>query len=358
MTDFASILIKSIKDEDTSLATEAKASAEFDFVIDTGSYTLNALLMGSIYGGMPDNKVLGIAGETTTGKTYFAIGICRQFLEDFPNGIVLYYDTEGAVTNDMFEERGIDLKRVIRAEKRTAEELKIHAAKILQAYNDTDPKTRPRMMVVLDSLGNLGTLKEIEDALEGKIVKDMGRAVHLKSMFRVMNFGLRKGKIPMIVTNHTYTDVMAYGAPQKMGGGSGLKFLADMIIMIAKSKDKDTDESIRGAIVRMMTEKNRFAKQYAKLETRILFDRGLDRYYGLIPLAVDSGVWTKAAKGFNVPGYEKPQQENAIYKNPEKYFTKEVLDKIDEYVKEAYKYGTNTEVSHSDSDESDRSDTD
>ena len=108
MSDFFRNLIKEIKDENTTMAGDGDGSAEFGGFIDTGSYALNAVLSGSIYGGVPDNKVTAFAGESATGKTFFVLGVVRSFLKQNPTGGVVYYDTEAAVTKAMMEERGID----------------------------------------------------------------------------------------------------------------------------------------------------------------------------------------------------------------------------------------------------------
>jgi len=138
MSDFFRNLIKEIKDENTTMAGDGDGSAEFGGFIDTGSYALNAVLSGSIYGGVPDNKVTAFAGESATGKTFFVLGVVRSFLKQNPTGGVVYYDTEAAVTKAMMEERGIDTKRVILAEPDTIQKFKTHALKLLDAYEKQD----------------------------------------------------------------------------------------------------------------------------------------------------------------------------------------------------------------------------
>jgi RecA/RadA recombinase len=120
MSDFLKMLVKELKDEDTSMADDGTGSAEFGGFIDTGSFALNAVLSGSLYGGVPDNKITAFAGESATGKTYFVLGIVKSFLEKNPNGGVVYYDTEAAITKQMMQDRGIDTSRVIIAEPDTS----------------------------------------------------------------------------------------------------------------------------------------------------------------------------------------------------------------------------------------------
>ena len=127
MSDFFRSLIKEIKDEDTSIAADGVGSAEFGGFIDTGSYILNAVLSGSLYGGIPDNKITAFAGESATGKTFFVLGVVKSFLDRNPDAGVIYYDTEAAVTKGMMEERGIDTKRVIIAEMDTIQKFRTHS---------------------------------------------------------------------------------------------------------------------------------------------------------------------------------------------------------------------------------------
>ena len=185
-------LVEEIKDEDTSIAADGTGSAEFGGFIDTGSYMLNAVVSGSIWGGVPDNKVTAFAGESATGKTFFVLGIVKSFLEQFPDGGVVYYDTEAAVTKGMMEDRGIDTSRVITSEPDTIQKFKTHALKMLEAYEKQPEDKRPRMMFVLDSLGLLSTTKEMEDSLEGKETRDMTKAQMIKAAFRVLTLKLAR----------------------------------------------------------------------------------------------------------------------------------------------------------------------
>jgi len=179
-------------------------TGESDEYINTGSYTLNALLSGSIYKGLPNNKVTALAGEPATGKTFFAINIARQFLKDNPNGFVFYFESESALTKDIFESRSVDTKRVGIMPVATVQQFRTESIRILDRYLQTDEKDRLPMLFVLDSLGNLSTEKEISDIAEGKDTRDMTRAQLIKGAFRVLTLKLAKAKVPLIVTNHIY----------------------------------------------------------------------------------------------------------------------------------------------------------
>jgi RecA/RadA recombinase len=224
-------LLEEIKDEDTSIAADGIGSAEFGGFIDTGCYMLNAILSGSIYGGVPDNKVTAFAGESATGKTYFVLGVVKSFLDSDKSAGVVYYDTEAAVTKAMMEERGIDTTRVIISEPDTIQKFKTHALKMLDAYEKQPEDKRPRMMFVLDSLGLLSTTKEMEDSLEGKETRDMTKAQMIKAAFRVLTLKLAKVKVPMLVTNHVYEVVGCLDGGQRVRMNDGsCKPIADVSV--------------------------------------------------------------------------------------------------------------------------------
>jgi RecA/RadA recombinase len=219
MSNFFSNLVEQLKDEDTKILADGGASAEFSGCIDTGSYALNALLSGSIYGGVPNNKVTAFAGESATGKTFFVLGVVKQFLDDNPKGGVIYFDTEAAVTKQMMESKGIDPKRVVISEPDTIQKFRHTALKIIDTYTAQKESDRQPMMMVLDSMGQLSSTKEMEDTSEGKETKDMTKSQILKATFRVLNLKLAKIGVPLLVTNHVYDVVGAYIPTKEMSGG-------------------------------------------------------------------------------------------------------------------------------------------
>jgi RecA/RadA recombinase len=305
--------------------------------IDTGSYTFNALLSGSLFDGLPSNKITCLAGESATGKTYFSIGVVAQFLAANPEGIVLYFDTEQAVTSDMFTERGVDPKRVAVFPVETVEEFRHQCLTIVDKVLATDESERKPMMIVLDSLGMLSTSKEMNDVAEGKNVRDMTRAQVIKGTFRVLTLKLGKAKIPMIMTNHTYDVVGAYVPTKELGGGSGLKYAASTIVTLSKKKDKQDDEVV-GNIITCKLYKSRLTKENKIVQVQLNFDSGLNRYYGLVDLALDYGIFKKNSTKIELPDGTKAFEKH-INEEPEKYFTQEILKQIDERVQEDFKYG-------------------
>ena len=331
-------MVEKIKDEDTTLASDGTGSAEFGSFIDTGSYILNAVLSGSLYGGVPDNKVTAFAGESATGKTYFVLGVVKSYLDRNPEAGVVYYDTEAAVTKAMMEERGIDTRRVILAEPDTIQKFKTHALKMIDMYEKEPADKRPPMMFVLDSLGLLSTSKEMEDSLEGKDVRDMTKSQIIKAAFRVLTLKLAKVKIPLLVTNHVYEVIGSYVPTKELGGGTGLKYAASTIAMLSKRKEKDGDGDIVGNIVRIKMYKSRLSKENSQVEVLLTYDKGLDRYYGLLELAEKYEVIKKVSTRFELPDGRKVFGKE-IRQNPTAYFTEEIMAKLEECAKKEYSYG-------------------
>tara|TARA_R100000329_G_scaffold61330_3_gene54737 strand:+ start:359 stop:1363 length:1005 start_codon:yes stop_codon:yes gene_type:complete len=332
--DFLKSIVKEIDNEYASVVSDGVAAGDCDSFIDTGCYLFNALVSGSIRGGIPANKITAIAGESSTGKTFFVLSIVKSFLDNNPEAGVIYFESESAITKQMIEERGIDASRMIIVPVTTVQEFREQSIKILDKLGKEEE--RPPMMFVLDSLGMLSTTKEIEDASAGKETRDMTRAQIVKSIFRILTLKLGKLKIPMLVTNHTYDVVGAYIPTKEMGGGSGLKYAASTIIYLGKKKDKDGTEVV-GNIIKAETHKSRLSKENKRVELRLSYKSGLDSYYGLLGLGEKYGVFTKTGNRIQI-GEAKVYPKN-IYENPEKYFTPEVMQALDECAKKEYSYG-------------------
>ena len=329
-------IIKNIDNEYASIADDGLAAGDVSSFIDTGSYIFNALVSGSIYGGIPSNKITALAGESSTGKTFFTISVIKHFLKTHPEAGVAFFESEGAISKDLLSDRGVDTKRVVIIPVVTVQQFRQQA--LMVADNLLKDKNHPPMLFVLDSLGMLSTTKEIEDSEAGKETRDMTRAQVVKSIFRVLTLKLSKCNIPLIVTNHTYDVVGAYMPTKEMGGGSGLKYAASTIIFLSKSKEKDGKEVI-GNIIKCETKKSRFTKENAKVATRLFFDeRGLDPYYGLLELGEKYEVFTKVGNRYEI-GEKKVYPKN-ILENPEEYFTPEVMQALDECAKKEFSYGT------------------
>ena len=337
MSDFLKDIIKQTGNEYASLASDG-TGGDVDNFIDTGSYSFNALLSGSIYGGLPDSRITAIAGEAATGKTFFALGIVKAFLDKDPDAGVIYFESESAVSKSMVESRGIDSKRLVVMPVSTVQEFRTQSLSVLDKYIAQDKSERKPIMFVLDSLGMLSTTKEMDDTAAGKETRDMTRSQIVKSTFRVLTLKLGQTGVPMIMTNHTY-DVIGSMFPQKeMGGGSGLKYAASSIIYLGKRKEKEGTEVV-GNIIHCKNYKSRITKENAQIDVRLSYKHGLDRHYGLLELAEEAGIFKKVSTRIELPDGTK-QFGKTINDNPETYFTKEVLDQIDEYTKRKFSYGS------------------
>ena len=333
---FLKDIVKEIDNEYAAIVSDGVAAGDTGSFIDTGSYIFNGLVSGSIQGGVPGNKITAIAGESSTGKTFFCLGIVRHFLESNPDGGVIYFESESALSKDLIENRGIDSSRMIIVPVTTVQEFRTQAIKILDKY--MAEKNQPPMIMVLDSLGMLSTSKEMEDSEAGKETRDMTRAQVVKSIFRVLTLKLGKANVPLIVTNHTYDVVGAYVPTKEMGGGSGLKYAASNIIYLSKAKEKDGKEVV-GNIIKAKLAKSRLAKENAQVSIRLYYDeRGLDRYYGLLELGEKYGVFER--KGNRIVIGDESVYPSVVYKDPDKYFSPEILQALDECAAKEFSYGS------------------
>ena len=332
--DFLKEIVKEVGGEYTQLAADIDDSETY---VDTGSYIFNGLVSGSIFGGVSGNKITAIAGESSTGKTFFSLAVVKNFLDSNPDGYCLYFDTEAAVNKSLLADRGIDLNRVVVLNVVTIEQFRSQALKAVDIYLKKKEEDRKPCMFVLDSLGMLSTEKEINDALNDKQVRDMTKSQLVKGAFRMLTLKLGQANIPMIVTNHTYDVIGSYVPTKEMGGGSGLKYAASTIIYLSKKKEKDGTEVV-GNLIKAKTAKSRLSKENKDVTVRLYYDdRGLDRYFGLLELGELGGLWKNVAGRYEMNGKKVYAKE--IYKNPDKYFTEEVLQQLDEIAKKEFSYG-------------------
>ena len=332
--DFLKEIVKEIGDEYTQIAADIDETERF---IDTGSHIFNAVVSGSIYGGVSSNKITAIAGETSTGKTYFSLAVVKYFLDTNPDGYCLYFDTEAAITKGLLTSRGVDQNRLVVVNVVTIEEFRGKALKAVDIYSKTEEENRKPCMFVLDSLGMLSTEKEITDALNDKMVRDMTKSQLVKGAFRMLTLKLGQANIPLIVTNHTYDVIGSYVPTKEMGGGSGLKYAASTIIYLTKKKEKDGKDVI-GNIIKAKTHKSRLSKENKEVEIRLYYDdRGLDKYYGLLDLGEKGGLWKNVAGRYEIDG--KKVYGKQILANPQEYFTQDVMARLEEIAREEFSYG-------------------
>tara|TARA_S200002703_G_scaffold160023_1_gene176157 strand:- start:13217 stop:14227 length:1011 start_codon:yes stop_codon:yes gene_type:complete len=334
--NFLKDVVKEIDNEYAGLVSEGVSAGDLCGYIDTGSYIFNALVSGSIFGGVPSNKITAIAGESSTGKTFFCLGIVQHFLDSNPDAGVFYFESESAISKEMIEDRGIASDRMVIVPVATIEQFRTQSCRILDKYMEQPKEDRQPMMFVLDSLGMLASNKEVEDVANDKQVRDMTKTQLIKGAFRVLTLKLGKANVPMLVTNHTYDVIGSYVPMKEMGGGSGLKYASSTIIYLSKKKEKDGTEVV-GNIIKCKAAKSRLTKENSEVETRLYYDRGLDKYYGLLELGIKYGVFEKAGNRIKIG--ETSIYPKSILSDPEKYFTDEVMQALDEAAAKEFRYG-------------------
>jgi len=321
-----------------SIVEDGIKGAEVRGWIDTGSYILNAQLSGSLHKGLPNNKITALAGPEGTGKTFFMFGMLKNFLENDPKAVGVIFESESAITKDMMKAHSIDVLRVMVLPCVTVEEFQFQAVKMIDNYTAQPEKNRTPMFWALDSLGNLSTIPEMEKAGSGDTYNDMGRRAKLiKGTFRVLGLKLGQAGVPLVVTNHIYLPPGVMYPTPTMSGGTGLKYLASAILFLSKRKEKDGTEVI-GNIIHCKLGKGRLSKENTVVDVRLSYDKGLDRYYGLLELAEKYGIFKKTSTRFELPDGSKVFGK-AILKDPQKYFTNEVMNELEKAAQREFSYG-------------------
>ena len=221
-----------IKESQNDMATVVSSGIVGDCstFVDTGSFSLNALTSGSMYGGVPSNKITCFAGSEAVGKTFITLSIAKNFLDQDKKNLVIYFESEGALTKDMIAERGLDTDRIGLFPVATVEEFRTQCVRIIE----NSGKNEGKMMIFLDSLGNLSTMKEMGDVAGGSDKRDMTRAPMIRGTFRTLSLMLSKHNIPLIITNHTYDSIGSMFPKKEISGGGGIKYAASTIVTLAR----------------------------------------------------------------------------------------------------------------------------
>ena len=231
----------------------------------------------------------------------------------------------------MFVDRGIDPERIAKSEPTSIEDFRRVAMSVLSKYEEIEESERFPLLIVLDSLSALPSMKEITDSETGSDKRDFTKAGLIKGTFRVLRLKMARLQVPMIITNHVYAVIGAYVPTKELAGGSGTKYAADTIVALSKKKEKGAGKEHIGNVIHLNVMKSRISREGTKVDTRILYDGGLDRYYGLLELAEEAGLVKKVATRYQFPSGEKAFIK-AVLSDPEKYFTEDFLQQLDEYV--------------------------
>jgi RecA/RadA recombinase len=323
--------------------------------IDTGNYHLNACVSGSLFGGWPNNRSCSIAGPSGTGKTYLVLNSIRRAIDMGYN--VIFYDSEAAVDKTLMKKFGIDTDKVNYQPINTVQEFRSSVTTITKRMQEAKRTGAdlPKMMIILDSAGNLATQKEINDAVSGSEKSDMTRSKILKSIFRIIMTPLADLKVPFIFTNHTY-QTQDFISRQVAGGGTGPEYAASIVLFLGKAQLKDSSGEKAGIVVAARPNKNRFAKP-TNIKFHLHYTEGMNRYVGLEQYIdwEDIGI-TKGVieKGEKIP---KKTARKWICKHldhtvsnseffTEKVFTQEILEKINEKIQPIFNYSTEVEFDY------------
>lgn len=324
--------------------------------IDTGCYLLNAQISKSIYKGLFSNKIIAISGEEGTGKTFILLGILKKYLEDNPESIVIFFESEGAVNKEYLEKRKIDTNRVVLVSVKSVEEFRHQSTNFVKNYLQDAVENRPKVLMCLDSLGMLPSEKEVRDAEEGNDKSDMTRPKIIKSLFRILTVDLARANIPFIVTNHVYATMDMYGNPE-MGGGSGLKYAGSTILYLSKAQYKEKDaetkkDEHKGILVTSHTMKSRETRQKTKIKFVIHSDYGLDKYSGLFDFCCDVSLIAKTGNRWYwvSEGEETAKFRKEIESKPSEFFNKKRLDEIDIVCERYFGFGEGDLENDSDDD--------
>jgi RecA/RadA recombinase len=282
--------------KDTAILSASKFFTKKDMV-PTSIPVINVALSGRLDGGLTPGLTMW-AGPSKHFKTAFSLLMAKAYQDKYDDAVVLFYDSEFGTPQSYFDAFGIDTERVVHTPITDVEQLKFD---IMQQLNNID--RGDRVIIVVDSIGNLASKKEVEDALEGKSAADMTRAKQMKSLFRMVTPHLTIKDIPMVVVNHTYKEIGLY-PKDIVGGGTGSYYSADNIFILGRQQEKDGTEVVGYNFI-INVEKSRYVKEKSKIPVSVSFDGGISKWSGLLDLALESGHVIKPSNGW----YQKVDKE-------------------------------------------------
>jgi RecA/RadA recombinase len=328
--------------KDTAILAESKFFTKKD-MIPTSIPVINVALSGRLDGGLTPGLTMW-AGPSKHFKTAFSLLMAKSYLEKYEDAALLFYDSEFGTPQSYFDSFGIDTDRVVHTPITDIEQLKFDIMAQLQNIERGE-----RVMIVIDSIGNLASKKEVEDALEGKSAADMTRAKQLKSLFRMVTPHLTLKDIPMVVVNHTYKEIGMF-PKDIVGGGTGSYYSADNIFILGRQQEKDGTE-ITGYNFIINVEKSRYVKEKSKIPVSVSFDGGISKWSGLLDLALESGHVVKPKNGWYAKAGEDKNYREKDTENKD-FWMPILMDKtFYEFVKNKYSIGVGEMIKSEDLDE-------
>jgi RecA/RadA recombinase len=318
--------------KETSVLSKSKFFTEKD-MIQTDVPIVNVALSGNLDGGLTPGLTM-FAGPSKHFKTAFALLMAKSYMKKYEDAVVLFYDSEFGTPQSYFDAFGIDTERVLHTPITDVEQLKHDIMNQLQNIEKTD-----KVIIVLDSIGNLASKKEVEDSIEGKSVADMSRAKQMKSLFRMVTPHLTIKDIPMIVVNHTYKEIGMF-PKDIVGGGTGSYYSADTIWILGRQQDKDGTEIVGYNFI-INVEKSRYVREKSKIPVTVSFDGGINKWSGLLDIALEGNFVSKPSNGW----YAKVDQETGEVLEKKRFadtqteeFWKDILadERFKEFVRKKY----------------------
>jgi RecA/RadA recombinase len=275
--------------KDSAILAKSKFFLQKD-MIQTSVPVINVALSGRLNGGLTPGLTV-FAGPSRHFKTAFSLLMAKSYLDKYPDAALLFYDSEFGTPQSYFDSFGIDTNRVLHSPLMDIEQLKHDIMGQLTNLDRED-----KLIIVIDSLGNLASKKEVEDAIDGKSVADMSRAKQVKSLFRMVTPHLNLKDIPMVVVAHTYKTMEMY-SKDVVGGGTGTMYSADNIFILGRQQEKE-DKEVIGYDFIINVEKSRYVKEKSKIPVTVSFDGGISRWSGLLDIALESGNVIKPSNGW------------------------------------------------------------
>ena len=275
--------------KETAILSESKFFQKKDMIATTVP-AINIALSGRIDGGLTPGLTMW-AGPSKHFKTAFSLLMAKSYLDKYPDAALLFYDSEFGTPQSYFDSFGIDDTRVLHTPLTNIEQLKFDIMTQLNSVERGD-----HLIIIIDSIGNLASKKEVEDALEGKSVADMSRAKQIKSLFRMVTPHLSLKDIPMVVVNHTYKTMELY-SKDVVGGGTGSYYAADNIFILGRQQEKEGTDIVGYNFI-INVEKSRYVREKSKIPITVKHDGGISRWSGLLDMALESGHVTKPSNGW------------------------------------------------------------
>lgn len=275
--------------KETSILSKSKFFTSKD-LIPTNVPMIDVALSGRLDGGLVPGLTV-LAGPSKHFKTAFALLFAASYLKKYEDAVVMFYDSEFGSPQGYFDKFGIDTDRVLHTPITDIEQLKHDIMSQIQNIETGD-----RVIIVIDSVGNLASKKEVDDAIEGKSVADMTRAKQMKSLFRMITPHLTIKDIPMVVVNHTYKEIGLY-PKDIVSGGTGVVYSADTIWILGRQQEKDGTDLVGYNFI-INVEKSRFVKEKSKIPITVSFEGGIEKYSGLLEVALEGGFVAKPSNGW------------------------------------------------------------